>query len=59
MTTEEAKKLTTDEIAKYFREAARAERGNYGVTWEYGCDLITIIAVHGDVLADAIFPPNS
>lgn len=54
MTTEQVKRLDMREIGKIFRESARKERTHEAVTNEYGIDLVNIIAVHGDRLADAV-----
>jgi hypothetical protein len=54
MTASEVKRLDMRTIGKIFREAARKERAHESITVEYGNDLINIIAVHGDRLADAV-----
>lgn len=54
MTTAQVKRLDMREISKIFRETARKERGHEAVTYEDGLDLVNIVAIHGDRLADAI-----
>jgi hypothetical protein len=54
MTTEQVKRLDMRQISRIFRETARKQRGHEAVTYEDGLDLVNIVAVHGDRLADAI-----
>lgn len=54
LTTREVANLNAADTARFFREAARRQRENKEITWEYGTGLVNIAAVHGDRIADAI-----
>ena len=54
MTSDQVRALTPAEIVRHLRVAAECERNNKAITWEHGWDLVTICAVHGDMLADAL-----
>ncbi len=54
MWTDDVKRLQMREIEAIFREAARRQRAHEAITHEYGNDLIEVVAVHGDRIADAI-----
>ncbi len=54
MMTNQIEKLTDWEIAQSLRIAAKFQREHTGITWEQGTDLVNIVAIHGDKLADAL-----
>lgn len=54
MTSEQVRKLDTAAIIKQLRYAAALNRSNRSITWEHGTDLVNIVAIHGDALADAL-----
>lgn len=54
MTKQQVERLTTADIAKKLRTAAEFERTHKAITWEHGTDLVNIVAVHGDKIADAL-----
>lgn len=54
MTPQQIKQLDMRAIAKIFRETARKQHAHEAITHEYGVDLVDIIAMHGDRLADAV-----
>ncbi len=52
LTTEQVKSMTPETIITWFRQAARFQRENKAITWEHGSDLVSIVAIHGDLIAD-------
>ena len=54
MTDEKIKDLNTADIIKMFRTAAQFQREHKAITWEHGTDLVNIIAIRGDFLAEAM-----
>lgn len=54
MTTAQVEKLTMDEIRDRIRTAAKYQAEHKAITWEHGTDLVNIIAVHGERIADRL-----
>jgi hypothetical protein len=53
MTREQIESMSLADILARFRRAAQYDREHIAITWEHGQDLVNIIAVHGDKIADA------
>lgn len=54
LTDEQVTKLSMDDIRAMMRRAAEFQREHKGITWEHGTDLINMLAVHGDRIADRL-----
>lgn len=54
LTSEQVEKMDMEEIRKRFRTAADFQRDHKAITWEHGTDLVNIIAVHGNRIADRL-----
>ncbi len=54
LTREQIKKMTPAKIHGMLRTAARYEREHKGITFEHGTNLINLVAVHGDQLANRL-----
>lgn len=54
MTHKQVADMTTTEIAVHLRRAAAFQRENRAITWEHGYDIVSIVATHGDRLAEAL-----
>lgn len=54
MTSKQVRKLDTAAIVRQLRYAAEMQRSHRAITWEHGTDLVNIVAIHGDRLADAL-----
>lgn len=54
MMKEDINDLADSDIARLFSEAARREQCHEAITWEFGTDLVNIVAVHGKRIAAKI-----
>ena len=46
--------MTDDQIVAFLRTVARYERDHIVITFDHGTDIINVIALYGDRLADAL-----
>lgn len=54
MTKTQVRDMTAKDIAAALRRAFKLEDTNKAITFEHGWDLINIVAIHGEALADAL-----
>ena len=54
MTREQVEALTHPQIVQVIRLAAEYDRTNKAITWEHGTDIVNIIAMRGDEIADVL-----
>lgn len=54
MTNLQVAEMDMEQIRAAFRKAADMQRENKAITWEHGIDLVNIIALHGNKIADRL-----
>ena len=54
MTKDQIRQMGTLDIIIQLRRAVLYERSHKAITWEHGVDIVNIIAVHGDKIANTL-----
>jgi len=54
MNSQHIREMSDRRIAARLRSAAKLQREHQSITWEDGTDLVNIVAIHGDRLAEAL-----
>ena len=54
MTNLQVAEMDMEQIRAAFRRAAEMQREHKAITWEHGTDLVNIIALHGNRIADRL-----